>query len=387
MSSNKKLISFNCEKNFYYSLIFWTFELATKLLDSFFPTKLFGIKISFDNLDSDEGKLEELKINELINLICKIIAELFAGIVYLCYDESFLEKINKNTKKFFYIMIISIFLIICRAKNFIYYLLSQCDKTLSEDEVDWEIGIYIASTIIFCKYINKEITLYLHHKVSIIITLIAFAFMTSTDIYSIINEDQDIQMINKLIYLILYCYSSIYYPFSNSIFKLLMNDFLSPITIIFSIGIFQTILLLISLPILFFTKLIKLGKVKFDEITLMILWILMKICYIIFYFIRQLMIFKIINKYNPAYMIFMISINSFISFIASFFLKKEDAAHNESSWCIILDCISLTLISFGGLLFNEIIIVHKFGLDQKTRLTLNILANEEIFGNEKEDDY
>ena len=74
-----------------------------------------------------------------------------------------------------------------------------------------------------------------------------------------------------------------------------MNNYLSPIMLIFSIGIFQTILLLISLPILFFTKLIKLGKIQFDSVALMIFLILIKFCYIILYFIRQLMIFKIIN--------------------------------------------------------------------------------------------
>ena len=378
--NNKKLISFNCEKQFYYFLIFWTLELVNNLFNDLFPTELFGIKISFNNLDTNKTKLESTKINELINLICKIFAELFAGIVNLCYDESFLEKINKDKKKFFYIMITSIFLIICSSKNFLYYLLSQCDIKLREDELDWEIGIYIAFTIIFCKYINKEITLYLHHKVSIAITLIAFALMSYTDIYSIIDDDKNIQISNKLICIALYTYYSIYYPFSNSIFKVLMNNYLSPIMLIFSIGIFQAILLLISLPILFLTKLIKLEKIQFDSVALMIFWILTKFCYIIIYFINQLMIFKIINKYNPAYMIFLISINSFISFISRFYLKK-----GESAWCIILDCISLILISFAGLLFNEILIVHKFGLDLKTKFSLKILADEEILGNEKED--
>ena len=99
------------------------------------------------------------------------------------------------------------------------------------------------------------------------------------------------------------------------------------------------------------------------------------------------MIFQVINKYNPAYMIFMISIDSFISFISRLFLKeKEESFYNMSVWYIIFDCIPLLLLSFGGLLFNEIIIIHKFGLDKKTRFSLKILANEEILASELKDE-
>ncbi len=84
-------------------------------------------------------------------------------------------------------------------------------------------------------------------------------------------------------------------------------------------------------------------------------------------------------------MIFMVSINSFISFIARFFVKKQDSVYNESAWCIILDGISLILLSFGGILFNEILIVNTFGLSQKTRTTLRNFAEEEIINEEKED--
>ena len=84
-------------------------------------------------------------------------------------------------------------------------------------------------------------------------------------------------------------------------------------------------------------------------------------------------------------MIFMISINSFISFIAPFFVNKKDKEYKEPAFFIIFDCISLILLSFAGLLFNEILIVHKFGLDLKTKSSLKIKAVEEILGNEEDD--
>ena len=166
-----------------------------------------------------------------------------------------------------------------------------------------------------------------------------------------------------------------------------MNDYLSPIILTFWNGIFHSIILIIFLPILFLTRLINFGKIQFD-IKTFIFWLLIKICFIIICFARQLMIFQVINKYNPAYMIFMISIDSFISFISRLFLKeKEESSYNMSVWYIIFDCIPLILLSFGGLLFNEIIIIHKFGLDKKTRFSLKILADEEILASELKDEY
>jgi len=381
--SNNHLITFNCEKQFYYFLIFWVLELVINLFNNLFPTEFLTIKISFNNIDKNEEELENIKINELIIVLCKIFSELFAGIANLCNNEPIIENIKKDKKKFFYLMITSVFLIICKSRNFLYYLFSESVKRLNDSEINWEIGLFIISTIIFCKYINKEITFYLHHKVSIVITLLAFIFMSSFDIYCLI-KDKDIQISDKIINIIIYTFFSIYYPFSHSVFKVLMNDFLPPIILTFWIRIFHSIILIIILPIFFFTKIIKLGEIEFDSVTF-IIWILIKICYIIFYFIRQLIIYIIINKNNPAYMIFMISINSFISFIAPFFVNKKDKEYKEPVFFIIFDCISLILLSFAGLLFNEILIVHKFGLDLKTKSSLKIKAVEEILGNEEDD--
>ena len=103
----------------------------------------------------------------------------------------------------------------------------------------------------------------MHHKISIAITLIAFAFMSSIDIYFLITKDHDIQVPNKIIFVILYTYFSIVYPFSNSIFKELMNDYLSPIILTFWIGIFHSIILIIFLNIVEITTIISIINNEF----------------------------------------------------------------------------------------------------------------------------
>ena len=52
-----------------------------------------------------------------------------------------------------------------------------------------------------------------------------------------------------------------------------MNNYLSPENLIFLIGLFQAILLVIFLPILYFTKLIILGNIQFDRVLTLFFYI------------------------------------------------------------------------------------------------------------------
>ena len=374
-----KIISFKCQKKFYYFFIFWILELVLIICDNYIPYKYLIINMSFNDLKPNKVELENKKVEQLTTVICRILSKLLAGIGILCNYEIMIDNTNINKKKIYLLILASLLLFLLKLINFFYYLFTKCVDKLKDYVMDWGVGIYIISTIIFCKYINKEINFYKHHKVSIVITLISIFFMTFVNIYSIIKEDKNIEYINKLVYIILNVFNSICFPFINSISKILMDKYLTPIKLIFWEGIFESILLIIYLSILYFAQVIKLGNFNFDNETL-IIWIIVKIGYIIICYVRNLMILKIINYFNPTYLFFMISINSFISFVARFFMKKKDSVYNESVWFIILDCISLAILSFGTLLYNEILTIHKFGLDEKIRLKLedNALNDEKI---------
>ena len=384
----KKLISFDCEKKFYYFFIFWISEFIIIISENYIPDEYLEIKMEFDDLDSYQEELENKKINQLIFVISKIISKLFAGLGAICNYELSINK-DENFVQIFLLIIISMLLFLCKFKNFLYYLLSNCLKKLNDYNMDWKVGIYIASTIIFCKYVNREIVFYRHHKVSIIVTLIAFCLMTFVNVYSIIKEDKDIEFVNKIIYIIINASTSVFFPFVNSIYKILMNhSSFTPIKLIFWIGIIETILLAIILPILYLTKLIKLGYINFKN-DKFIIWIFIKISYIILFYVRSLMVLKIINYFNPAYMFFMISINSFISFVARLFMNIENSIYKKTTWCICLDCFSLIIIILGTLIFNEILIIHKCGLDKKIKKQLLIEERNEdnrIYSVNNEDD-
>jgi len=289
---------------------------------------------------------------------------------------------KKNKINFFFLTLTGIILFICKLEDFLYYLFSKCIYKLNDNYMDWEIGIYIIFTFIFCKIINKEITLYIHHKVAIIITLIPLVLMSSIDIYSLFREDQKIQFSNKLIYIILNTSFCICYPFSNSLFTILMNNYLTPIVLMFWIGIFGAILFVILFPILYLTNVLKLGAIEFDNFTL---FIIIKIVYIILTFIKFYFYFKVINRFSPTYMLFMCSIKTYCSFIARLFLLLKGSSFKGSILCIIINFISLIIVSFGALLFNEIIIIHKFGLDKKTKLFLSRFSIEELYIEEDDD--
>ena len=371
-----KIISLNCQKKFYYFFFFWILELIIIICDKYIPNDYMKITMTFNNNTNNNTEpqvdLENLKVNQLISIICKIISKLLAGFGVFCNNEIAVDNINENKSKFYTLILISILLFLFKFVDFIYHLITKYVDYLNDNEMDWVVGIYIISTIIFCKYINKEIIFYKHHKVSIIITLISFSFMTFVDVLSIIIGDNEINYSYKLFYIVIYFLRSIFYPLINSISKILMNAFLTPSKLIFWEGVFETILLFLLLPILYFTQTLILGN--FENKALLI-WIFFKIGYIIVYYLRNLLVLEIINYFNPTYVFCMISINSFISFVANL---SNDSKHSESIFFIILDFISLIILSFSTLLYNEILIIHKFGLDKKIKNQLEDVAQEEM---------
>ena len=382
----KKIISFKCQKKIYYFFIFWISELVIIICDNYFPTEYLKIKMKFNNLDYKHAKLENIKINQITLAICRIISKLLAGIGILCNFEISIDNISENKTKFFLLIIISILLFLFKFLNFIYHLITKCMDKVNDYVMDWVIGIYIISTIIFCKYINKEMNFYRHQKASILLTSISFSLLTFVDAYSIIKEDKHIKFSYKLFYILLYVLRSIFFPLINSISKNLMNQFLTPIKLIFWEGVFEAILLALSLPILYFSQIFKLGNFNFDTETLLI-FIFVKIGYIIICYVRNLMVLKIINYFNPTYLFCMISINSFISFVAHLIMNKNDSIYHDSIWFFILDCISLIILSLSALLYNEILIIHICGLNDKIMNQLEDIArNESFYSYYSEDD-
>lgn len=176
-----KIISLNCQKKFYYFFFFWILELIIIICDKYIPNDYMKITMTFNNNTNNNTEpqvdLENLKVNQLISIICKIISKLLAGFGVFCNNGIAVDNINENKSKFYTLILISILLFLFKFVDFIYHLITKYVDNLNDNEMDWVVGIYIISTIIFCKYINKEIIFYKHHKVSIIITLISFSLI------------------------------------------------------------------------------------------------------------------------------------------------------------------------------------------------------------------
>ena len=95
----------------------------------------------------------------------------------------------------------------------------------------------------------------------------------------------------------------------------------------------------------------------------------MKIVFIIFIFIRNIIILQIIYTFSPIHIGFLDIIIKYLDYIIPvFFYGLNESSFPEPKMIIfILYLVSFMLVIFGTLLFSEIIIINKCGLSDHTK--------------------
>ena len=148
-------------------------------------------------------------------------------------------------------------------------------------------------------------------------------------------------------------------------------------------------LLLILIPILILTDKVKLIN-YFNFLKKDYLKILLKILLIIYSFFKSFITMKVIYIFTPQHV-------AFLNVVFSLFLYIEYMIFPNDSLDLIpdiFDIIFLLLIIIGILIYTEIIIINKFGLNEETKKELLIkekkYENEElnttIFSNDNENE-
>ena len=99
--------------------------------------------------------------------------------------------------------------------------------------------------------------------------------------------------------------------------------------------------------------------------------------------IRNLCLMNVIYIFNASHISFLVAIVIFDNTIRQFF--KNDNIYNfkevKGIMYFSVDIIALILIIFGSLIFNEMIIINAFGLNEKTKPGLLFLEKIEKFDN------
>ena len=173
------------------------------------------------------------------------------------------------------------------------------------------------------------------------------------------------------------------FTWSDVLNKILMTKlFMSAEGLMFWRGCIQFLILIIIsiiMAILYFTS-----GIKFDFIETDLKYIIfMKIAFTIISFIKSFLILKVIDHLTAQYVSFMVVAECYGGTLNKFFnylFTNQSNLSIEEILHFICDFIAIILILFGTLIYNEIIIINRCGLNETTRSALLFEEKREMEG-------
>ena len=388
---------------YYYFIGYWIAEIIRSIIEIIF---LNNPKKSGKELYSKEDFIVE---EELLKLMLLNIADLLTGflVLYTNYRMKSLEasrnekkEENKEKKletsliyndisrfkhKVFLIPIISILDFLASSVYLIAVLFSKV--ILIPRQLDWMQSIDIIVRIFFSICILK-INVRKHHKLGIILCIIGFILMSISDIISLKNMNNST---DTLIFIMIIFPKCFLFPLGDVLYKIVLtNDFLLPHTLMFYRGVSQCWVFFIIVPILYWKKKLDfefLNKIKNYKRIIHCIFFTIISC------VRNLFVLKVIYIFNSHYVSFLHAIIIFENTIKQIF--EEDKIYNfkeiKGILYFIVDLLALFIISWGTLIFNEMIIINACGLNEKTKQSLineeqneNFLNCESVYYEEEE---
>ena len=308
--------------------------------------------------------------NSIIYLINDIGGDLLAGFLvlytYLATDSSIvngtennlahrdnelinnepLKKINGRTL----LLIVSFIEFIIGSSNTIYIL--YFDR-LKEGEIVWLISVSTVSRIFFSHYLLK-INLYKHHYVSIISFLIGSFFLCIFAIYADNFKKENIS------YFLFIAFRNILIGLEDVLNKILLTyKFFLPHSIMFYRGLYNLVMTILLILIMKFSGIELIFPKDFFRYFLCILTF-----FIVFFY--NFVIIKVTEIFTPQHISFLIT----VYYMCLLLLYR--ISNNFSVVIFICEIIVWTFMSFSALIFSEIIIINKWGLNVNTKKELLI---------------
>ena len=381
-----KLLTFQKPNKFYFFFLLYFIAIFTRLL-----------------LNSKVFISENKKANYFFRMFSYILSHILSFIPYFIsqYRSKRREISDKNklVTNYIYneipnkykwkylakpILFLSLFGFFAEAPYYLFYMLT--DKTYQSI---YSLGIYsiINAVLIYIfSYLILKTYFYKHHYLSFLINSICFMISLIMDIIALINMKQKdykyyINIILRILRLnfkcVLYCLSK----------KELQFSLLTPYSIIAFRSIYETIFLVIfSIPFTFipikdYNK--NEGEILFAKFSIYFTDI--RILYTILLFIDNYLIdisiMLIIDKFSPSHLALQILLESFAeeaySIISSIINK------NDIYWQSYVNLGIHLIVFIGTMIHNEIFIINKCGLNEKTQLYLNNEFKKENIDNKE----
>lgn len=295
-------------------------------------------------------------------------------------NEAELINKDKNTTK---CGIINILIIIssidffCQLMFLIFVLIFKNDEVIKRYYQDFVLIIDITSRFLFCRYILNTY-FYRHHIVSMIVNAVVFIVICFLDIRHIIKSNFSI--FEKIIFGIVLVIQTIAYSLEDVLNKIaLTRDNITPYSLLFYKGLFQVPLVIItSLLILIY---------KDNENNVFQIFLNSKIIgfvsirrsiFILFNIIRSICLVQVIDNFSSQYLSILKVLESLFFFIYFFIYDMIVQGEIFELYEKIILIISFIILVLSSLVYNEIVVLNIFGLQDYTQHGLDVLAEKDL---------
>jgi len=369
------LLTIRCHKYFTYVIIYWVLEIILRLM----------IYLQSDFFTFTQDIIQ----NEYMFVIFLNAADLLSGFLVLYTNQSSKTKRNniekdilspkdpkneliyeesgKAPKKNFYIKVIIIVILdyISRSFFWISYAItgvkSEDVSHLLEKDVIITLGIFMR--YIFSIFILK-VTIYKHNVCSIISIGIGFVILLITDFLLIVLTVNSIKIDKTLYYVGILLLRGISFPYEDTLVKQIFSENnILPESFQFLRGLGEMILIILITPILFFSFDLE-NKFNFEPEN-----IITAILYTLAEFVKAYFLLKIIYHFSSQSVPFLTlseSLGGTITEIIKIF--KDENKDADDFILITLEILGIFIILFSSLVYDEVIIINKWKLNENVKI-------------------
>ena len=373
------IITFNWDKHFLYAIIYWVLEICVRL------AMYLKWEDWFKMSDSDVQ-------NEYIYVVLLTISDLFAAFlvlyikcsfkkeqnkfkkadtdVELIYDSS-ANEINKSKNLIIRMVIVSASTYFSRSLYWISYGITGAKNNISSNQLQKDV---VNTLDIIIRYIFSifilHIIIHRHRVVSMFGIFVGFLFLIPADIILLINQNNGNMRIS---YVAILALRGLSIPFEDTyIKKLYIENYILPEKFMFFRGILVSMIIAVLTPILYFSFGIH-WDIHFKTSNIICI-----IIYTLTSFVKAYFLLKIIFYFSSQSVSFLViseSVSGSILQIIKFFNDKIDFIQ---VLLLFLEIIGIIIIAFSTLLYDEIIIIKKWGLDLNVRKVIISRGKEDV---------
>ena len=379
------ILKINCNKNFIYVLVYWILEIIFHILMYYYKE---WFEMTKDRVQNEYMFILFLNVADLLSVFLVLYSKYSSKKTQkeniLVHSDTIrnLKLIFKDTlipKKSFYTKMIIISSLDYLSRSFYwiaYAITGVIGPEISHNvQKDSTITFDIIMRYIFSIFILK-VKVYKHSIVSIATMIVGFIVLLVTDYLIDHITKNDIDMGKTFFFSGILLFRGISFPFEDTIVKGLFSaEYILPESMQLFRGLFEVIIVIIMTPILYFAFNINFQfnpENKTVVITTMVF-------YTLALFIKAFILLKIIYHFSNQAVSFLIiseslggSINSLIEII----INKEK--NGVTYFLLLLGFIGIMIILFSSLVYDEVIIINKWQLNENVKLGIISRSESEM---------